>query len=306
MKEIILKTNNLTKTYKKRNVLENFSITIRKGDIYGLIGKNGAGKTTLIRMITGVAAPTEGSIELFGQTDKNIIQESRKRVGTLIESPALFLDETGYENLNINRMQKGIKNKECIEKVMKIVGLTDVDKKKVKNYSLGMKQRLGIAKALLGNSDFLILDEPINGLDPMGIIEMRELFKDLNENHGVTILICSHILKELSLVATSYGIINNGNLIEELTAEELNNKCKSYILIKVNDVDKTVNTLKTKLSIENFEIINKDTIKIFNSEKTSGEINTALVTSGIVVEEIKIIIEDIENYFSNVIEGAAK
>ncbi|MGL5084989.1 MAG: ATP-binding cassette domain-containing protein [Clostridium sp.] len=306
MKEIILKTNNLTKTYKKRNVLENFSITIRKGDIYGLIGKNGAGKTTLIRLITGVAAPTEGSIELFGETDKNKIQESRKRVGTLIESPALFLDETGYENLNINRMQKGIKNKDCIDKVMKIVGLTDVDKKKVKNYSLGMKQRLGIAKALLGNSDLLILDEPINGLDPMGIIEMREMFKDLNENHGVTILICSHILKELSLVATSYGIINNGKLIEELTAEELKNKCKSYILIKVNDVDKTINLLKTKLLIEDFEIVNNNTVKVFNSEKTSGEINTTLVTAGIVVEEIKIKVEDIENYFSKVIEGAAK
>lgn len=306
MKSMILKTTKLTKRYGKKTILQNFDMTIKKGEIYALIGRNGAGKTTLIRLINGLASSTAGEIQLFEHVDKYKIQQNRKRIGTLIETPSLFLDKTAYENLNINRIQKGIKDKSSIDKVMQIVDLKDVEKKKVKNYSLGMKQRLGIAKALLGNPDFLILDEPINGLDPMGIIEMRNLFKNLNEKHEVTILICSHILKELSLIATAYGIIDNGKMIEEIGAKELKNRCENHVILEVNNMNKAIDILKSDLFINNFERTFENKIKILNSSKTSGEINTALVKKGIVVNEIMTEAEDVENYFSKVIGGESK
>lgn len=303
MSKAILKITKLTKEYKGKQVVKEFNMTINKGDIYALIGKNGAGKTTLIRMISGVAKPTSGEIELFGETNEVMIKKNRHRMGTLIETPSLFMDMSAYENLNINRMQKGIKDIEAIDRVMNIVGLSHVGNKKVKNYSLGMRQRLGIAKSLLGNPEFLILDEPINGLDPMGIIEMRELFITLNKEYGVTILICSHILKELEMVATKYGIINDGNLVEEISAEELNKKCNSHIVINVDDVKACEDILKNILGLEHVEIASNNELKIFNSKKDSGDINRVLVQAGLTVNQIKIEVEDVEIYFSKVIGG---
>lgn len=210
MVEYVLRTHSVSKQYKHQLVLNKVNLTIKKGSIYGFIGQNGAGKSTLIRLVTGLACPTMGKIELFGQSNERELIEARRRIGTIIEGPALYPHLSAAENLEAHRLLKGIPGKECIQKTLEIVGLQDTGKKKAKNFSLGMKQRLGIAIALIGDPEFLILDEPINGLDPMSVVEIRELLKKLNHEYGITILISSHILSELHLLATHYGIIHKG------------------------------------------------------------------------------------------------
>lgn len=222
--DTVLKTTALTKVYNHKTVVNDLSMTIQKGDIYGFIGKNGAGKTTLIRMIAGLAAPTSGSISLF-ESDKLTAQ--RAKIGTVIESPALFPNMTARENLITQCKISNVKDLHTVDEVLKLVGLSDTGKKKTKNFSLGMRQRLAIAVALIGEPEFLILDEPTNGLDPEGIKEIRELILTLNHKKGITVLISSHILSELSKFATRYGIIHNGCLIEEFTEEELWKRCIS-------------------------------------------------------------------------------
>lgn len=304
MNEFILKTNQLTKTYRKINALENINMTIKKSQIYGLIGQNGAGKTTLFRLITGLAKETSGNIELFGENEEGKIEGARRRMGCLIEEPAFYKDKTAYENMEINRIQKGIPGKECIEKALKTVGLTDTKNKKVKNFSLGMKQRLGIGMTLLGDPEFLVLDEPINGLDPTGIIEIRELLKKLNEEKGVTILISSHILGELYHLANSYGIIHKGKLLEQITSEELNHRCRKLLHIKVNDAAKASVILNKKLSTLNFEVMPDNIIKLYDYIDQSGKVSTILAREGIEVEQIMPMGDDLETYFSKVIGGA--
>src|SRR5699024_1585071 len=220
---------NISKQYKQHKALDNVSLRINKGDIYGFIGQNGAGKTTLIRLIAGLSFPSNGSFKLFGTSSEKSKVNARKSVGAIVETPALYAHMTAYENLAIQRLQKGIPGKACIDKALTLVGLEDTGNKKVKNFSLGMKQRLAIASALLGDPAFLILDEPTNGLDPSGIREIRELLKKLNQEQGLTILISSHILSELHQLATRFGIIHKGHLIEELSAEELNEKCRQHL-----------------------------------------------------------------------------
>ena len=262
MSEVVLKTYNLSKKYKETMAVDKVSMTIKKGQIYGFIGQNGAGKTTIIRLITGLAHKTDGEIELFGQTDN--LDESRESIGSLVESPAFYGNMTARENLEISRLFRGIGSKDSIDKVLELVNLKDTGKKKVKNFSLGMKQKLGIANALLGNPKFIILDEPINGLDPMSIVEIRELIKKLNNELGMTILISSHILGELSELATNYGIISHGKLIEEFTAKELREKCRQYIEIIVDDSKKATVLLEEKLGITNYEVINDNMIKVYD------------------------------------------
>ena len=240
MKELILKTYNLTKKYGNQIVVDNVNMTIKKGDIYGFIGQNGAGKTTLIRLITGLIHKSNGEIELFGGSGEKALNEARTMIGSLIETPSFYGNMTARENLEVSRLVRDIPGKNCIDEVLNLVGLNDVEKKKVKNFSLGMRQRLGIANALMGNPKLLILDEPINGLDPMGIVEIRELLKKINKEKDMTILISSHILSELSELATTYGIISKGRLIEEITANELNEKCRQYIDLIVDDTAKAV------------------------------------------------------------------
>ena len=274
MSEVVLKTYNLSKKYKETMAVDKVSMTIKKGQIYGFIGQNGAGKTTIIRLITGLAHKTDGEIELFGQTDN--LDESRESIGSLVESPAFYGNMTARENLEISRLVRGIGSKDSIDKVLELVNLKDTGKKKVKNFSLGMKQRLGIANALLGNPKFIILDEPINGLDPMSIVEIRELIKKLNNELGMTILISSHILGELSELATNYGIISHGKLIEEFTAKELREKCRQYIEIIVDDSKKATVLLEEKLGITNYEVINDNMIKVYEKLDETGKINTML------------------------------
>lgn len=304
MNEIILKTSNLTKTYRNINAVDNVNMTIRKGQIYGLIGLNAAGKTTLIRLVAGLALRTRGGIELFGETHDRKIQGVRRRMGCLIDAPAFYQFETAYENMEIMRIQKGIPGKECIERALKTVGLADTGKKKVMNFSLGMKQRLGIAMALIGDPEFLVLDEPINGLDPMGIIEIRELLKKINEEYGVTILISSHILAELYQLANCYGIIHKGRLIQEITSKELNERCKKLLHIKVDDAAKAAVIINKKLSTTNFEVLPGNVIKLYDYIDNSGKVSSTLNTEGVLVEQIMPMGDDLETYFTKVIGGS--
>ena len=303
MKEIILKTTKLSKTYGSQVAVNNVSMTIRRGDIYGFIGKNGAGKTTLIRMIVGLIHKTSGDIEILGVSDGASIDKERKLIGSIVETPTFYGSMTAKENLEVSRLVRGIAGKEEIDEVLRLVGLEGTGKKKVKNFSLGMRQRLGIANALLGNPKILILDEPVNGLDPVSIVEIRELLKKINKERDITILISSHILGELSELATCYGIINNGKLIEEITAKELNEKCRQYIELVVNDAKEAVIVLEEKLGIVEYEVLPNNLIKIYSDLDKSGEINSVLTTNGIIVERIFLKGQNLEEYFLTKIGG---
>ncbi|CDM67450.1 Bacitracin transport ATP-binding protein BcrA [Clostridium bornimense] len=303
MKEIVLKTTKLSKVYGSQVAVNNVDMTIRKGDIYGFIGKNGAGKTTLIRMIVGLIHKTSGDIEILGTTEGANINEARMMIGSIVETPTFYGSMTAKENLEVSRLVRGIAGKKEIDDVLELVGLKDTGKKKVKNFSLGMRQRLGIANALLGNPKILILDEPVNGLDPVSIVEIRELLKKINKERDITILISSHILGELSELATCYGIINNGNLIEEITAKELNEKCRQYIEVAVNDAKEAVVILEEKLGIIEYEVLSNNLIKIYSNLDKSGEINSILATNGIIVERIFLKGQNLEEYFLTKIGG---
>lgn len=303
MNEFILRTRNLTKNFKGTSVLDNVNMNIKKGQIYGLIGLNGAGKTTLIRLITGLSVKKSGSIELFGESEERKFNALRSRVGCLIETPAMYPNKTGYENLEIERIQKGIPGEKCIEKILNIVGLQEAKHKSVRNYSLGMKQRLGIAMALIGDPEFIILDEPVNGLDPVGIIEVRELLKKLNTEYGVTILIASHILEELHQLSTCYGIIHKGKLIEEITEKELTDRCKKFLHVKVDDAAKASVIINAKLGTSNFEILPSNVIRLYDYLDKPGIVTNTLIKGGISVEEINSKGDNLEQYFTKLIGG---
>lgn len=303
MKDIVLKTYNITKEYGKQKAVDNVNMTIKKGEIYGFIGQNGAGKTTLIRLITGLINKSAGEIELLGASGENELNKARTMVGSLIETPSFYTNMTARENLEVSRLVRNIPGKKCIDEVLDLVGLKGVEKKKVKNFSLGMRQRLGIANALMGNPKLLILDEPINGLDPMGIVEIRELLKKINKEKDMTILISSHILSELSELATTYGIISKGKLIEEITAKELSEKCRQYISLKVDDTERSVTLLERELGISDYEVLENKNIKVFSNLDSVGEVNSLLSKSGVIVESISVKGENLEEYFMNKIGG---
>jgi ABC-2 type transport system ATP-binding protein len=300
--DYILNTNNLSKSYRNFKAVDNVNINIKQGDIYGLIGRNGAGKTTLMKMISSLASPTEGSFQIFGeQPKKNPTLLSR--VGVLIEAPGLYPNMTAYENLKIKCLALGAGKNGKIEELLSLVGLSEVSNKKTKAFSLGMKQRLGIAMAMVTDPDLLILDEPINGLDPQGIAEIRDTLLKINQEKNVTIIISSHILEELSKIATRYGIINKGKLIEEITAEELNEKCQSYILLKTNNNEKAC-TILDKINIKNYKVVDNTAINVYESFTCSGEIATALTVGGVTVNEISEKNTPLEEYFLNLTGGA--
>lgn len=303
MNNIVLKTHNITKVYGDQISVNNINMTIKKGEIYGFIGQNGAGKTTLIRLITGLIQKTSGDIELFGASGENDLNKGRTMIGSLIETPAFYGGMTARENLEVSRLIRNIAGKESIEQVLNYVGLENTGKKKVKDFSLGMRQRLGIANALLGNPRLLILDEPINGLDPMAIVEIRELLKKVNKEKEVTILISSHILGELAELATCYGIISNGKLIEEISAIELNEKCRQFIELEVDDTARTVALLEKELHITNYEVLENNKIKIFTHLDRVGKINSIITKGGVIVEKIGVKGENLEEYFVNIVGG---
>src|SRR5690625_2405699 len=303
MSEYILRTNNLSKQYGNDFALENINVSIKKGEIYGFIGQNGAGKSTLLRLVTGLAFPSSGSIELFGNDNSNKLTDAEKRMGAIIENPALFPNMNAYENLEVHRLQKGIPGKECIKKTLALVGLTDTGVKKVKNFSLGMKQRLGLAMALLSDPEFLILDEPTNGLDPIGIVELRELIRKLNREKGLTVLISSHILGELYQLATTYGIIHEGKLLEELTLKELDEKCRQHLKIKVDDVTKGATVLESDLGLTDFEIMPDGTINLYQHLDDVRTVSKTLTDNGLVIEHFARAGDSLESYFSKLVGG---
>ena len=247
--EYVLETDALTKRYRKFTALNSLSMHVPKGAIYGVIGRNGAGKTTLIRLICGLQEPTDGSFKLYGaQSGTKEIYKARQRMGALIETPAIYREMTAKENLEQQYRVLGLPSFDEIKELLALVGLSDSGKKKAGRFSLGMRQRLAIAIALCGNPDFLVLDEPMNGLDPQGIIEMRELILKLNREKQVTVLVSSHILDELSKVATHYGFIENGSMVKEMSAEELETRCRKCVRVEVSSIE----TLSTVLDLKRF------------------------------------------------------
>lgn len=241
--DTILRVKDLTKRYGTKTALDNVNFSIKRGRIYGFIGENGAGKTTTIRAITGLSGTEKGNIELFGSTSEEGIQKGRRKIGYLVENPILSMNDTAEENLRMQMLLYGNKDEAKIKRLLKRVGLENTGRKTAKDFSLGMKQRLGIAMALINDPELLILDEPVNGLDPMGMIAVRELLRSLNEEDGITIVISSHILAELYQLVTDYVIISHGKIIEEITKEELDNKCSSYIMIETEETEKAVEVL---------------------------------------------------------------
>ncbi len=270
--ENILKTYNLTRKYGTTAVVDNINMNIKKGEIYGFLGRNGAGKTTTLRMIMGLIYPTKGEYELFGK--KMGDREVLGRIGAIIETPGFYPNLTARENLDIHRRLMGIPNKEYVDEALEIVGLTnyDIKKKKVKKYSLGMKQRLGVARALLHKPELLILDEPTNGLDPVGIKEMRETLLDLNKKKEITILVSSHILGEIQQLATKIGIIHNGKLLEEIDYKSFEKKNRHYINLRVDNDKRAVTILEKSMNIKDYEVTEPNRIRIYEMLDKSNDV----------------------------------
>lgn len=300
MKEIILKTTNLSKSYKNFTAIDQVNIQINKGDIYGLIGRNGAGKTTLMKIITTLTNKTNGEFELFNHKDNDLTQ-TKRRIGCLIENPAFFSNLSAYDNLKYYAIQKGITDNSQIIQSLKLVGLDDTKNKKFKNFSLGMKQRLGIAFAILDNPDFIVLDEPINGLDPIGISDLRDTFKRLNEEKNITILISSHILSELYLLATRFCILEQGHVIKELTKEELDIECSKCIVIKTDDIKKATVILEKELNTTNYQVTNSEEIRLYDYLEQSQKVNKVLVKNDVNVKQIQETGISLEDYFKSLI-----
>lgn len=302
-KEYVLKTTKLTKIYGKQRAVNAVDLHVRKGDIYGFIGKNGAGKSTFMKMVAGLATPDEGTIELFGSSD---VERQRMRIGTLIEMPALYKGMTAAENLEVLRRAYGIPDKGIVEEMLSLVDLADTGKKKAGKFSMGMKQRLGIAAALLRSPDLLILDEPINGLDPAGIMQIRELLVRLNREKNITMIISSHILGELSKIATAYGIIKNGELVDEFDKAELDKRCRRCHKLVVDHTERAVNVLEEKLHIREYDVPEPFVIRIFEQLDDMAGINQELLLAGIGVKESYQVGQDLESYFMELIgEGRA-
>ncbi len=299
--DYILSTNALSKQYKQFKALKGLSMHVPKGAIYGFVGKNGAGKTTLIRLICGLQEPTSGEFTLYGikNSDKSITK-ARRRMGAVVETPSIYLDMTAEDNLKEQYRILGLPSFEGISELLKLVGLENTGKKKARNFSLGMKQRLGIAIALAGDPDFLVLDEPTNGLDPQGIIEMRELILKLNRERQITVLISSHILDELSRLATHYGIIDEGHMIKEMSAEELEAACRKCIRVEVSDTKALTRVLDT-LNVE-YKILSENKADVFAKVNIS-QLTLALDKEGCEVIAVQEKDESLESYYVSLVGG---
>lgn len=289
--EYIIETKNLTKQFPNKLAVDHIDMHIKRGDIYGFIGRNGAGKTTAMKLILGLLNPTEGGIKLFGDENLN---KARTKIGSLIEDPGLYKNATAFENMKRFSILYGGTDEE-IKEILKLVGLDKTGNRKAKEFSLGMKQRLGIAISLLGSPEVLVLDEPINGLDPAGIKEIRDTILELNQKKGVTFLISSHILDELAKITTTYGIINDGKL-EEIDAAELMERCRTNLKIKVSNVNKAVEVLKENKLLENYTS-DSDSITMYDNYDNPALVNEILVKAGIKVSELSTSSAGFENYF---------
>ena len=301
MSYYVLQTNNLSKNYKKFKALDGLTMNVPRGAIYGFVGRNGAGKTTLIRLICGLQFPSSGSFELYGvsNSDKSI-SVSRRRMGAVVETPSIYLDMTAADNLKQQYRILGLPSFDGIDDILKLVGLENTGKKKARNFSLGMRQRLGIAVALCGNPDFLVLDEPINGLDPQGIIEIRELILKLNRERKITVLISSHILDELSRLATHYGFIDKGKLIKEMSAEELEAACQKCVRVTVTNTEALARVLED-MGIE-YKILDDTTADIY-AKPNFSQLVAALAKDNCEVLSMEEHDESLEGFFISLVGG---
>lgn len=299
----IIQTNNLTKMYQGKEVVSNVSMNVKKGEIYGFLGPNGAGKTTIMRMITNLIKPTNGEIMMFGQKLTPTSYEVLKRIGSIIEYPVFYEKLTARENLHLHCEYVGYYNKDAIDSAIDMVQLKDFEGKPVKDFSLGMRQRLGIARAIISKPELLILDEPINGLDPIGIKELRHLFQLLSKDYGMTLLISSHILGEIEQIADTIGVIKDGKLMNEVSMERIRRENAAYIELQTDDAKKTAYVINEKLNITNFKVMDDNTIRIYELSKSQGEISKALIMNGVLVNEINKKNQTLEDYFLKMING---
>lgn len=301
--DYVLSTDNLVKSYGQARALSGLSMHVPKGAIYGIVGRNGAGKTTLIRLICGLQRPTSGTYSIYGQefTSRDI-RLSRRRMGAVVETPSIYLDMSARENLRQQYRVLGLPSFEGIDELLALVGLADTGKKKARNFSLGMKQRLGIAVALCGEPDFLILDEPVNGLDPEGIIEMRELILRLNRERQITVLISSHILDELARLATHYGFIDGGRMVREMSAEELEAACRKCMRLEVTDTGALARVLDAMGA--DYRVLSESTADVYERLNVS-KLAAALAKEGCELVSVKERDESLESFYISIVGGGA-
>ena len=291
----VITMRGLCKSYKNQEVLHDFSLTVERGHICGLIGPNGAGKTTIMKILAGFFFPTKGELELFGSRDN--LDDSRERMSFMIEQPIISGTMTARQNLEYIRYLRGYPDEKRIDEILDIVGLANTGKKRANKFSLGMKQRLGIGMALLPKPEIMVLDEPVNGLDPEGIVEVRQLIKRMQEEWGVTVLISSHLLSELSELCTDFSIISRGNLIENLSREELLVKCRNHIALRTDDINKTAAVLEDKLSIHDYKVIHGEEIQIFVQLGCVHRISKTLTDNGLVITRLNEEGQNLEDYY---------
>lgn len=303
MFEYALETDGLTKRLGRRTVLDRVNLALKPGRIYGLIGRNGAGKTTLLRLIAGLSFATEGEIRLFGQRGEAALHRARKRLGIMIEAPSINASMTAEENVALHRMIRGIPNREQDRQLLELVGLSDAGKKRARHFSLGMKQRLGIAQALVGNPELLALDEPINGLDPMGIAQVRRLLQTLCEERGMTLLLSSHNLPELYQTATDYIIIDRGVIRRTVTLKALEEQCRQYLSIRADDPARAVGLIEREMGTDHFLVMPDRSIRLFDCNDRVEEAARLFQAHGLLITKLSVEGTTLEDYFLETIGG---
>ncbi|ADK13183.1 MULTISPECIES: ABC transporter ATP-binding protein [Clostridium] len=303
MNDFVIETKQLTKIYGEQTAVSTVNLHVKKGQIYGLLGRNGAGKTTIMKMILGLTPITSGEVDVFGQNIKGREKRIYPRIGAIIETPGFYPNLTGTENLEIFAKLRGTAAPNAVKNALEVVGLPYKDKKLFGKYSLGMKQRLGIANAILHDPELLILDEPTNGLDPIGIAEVRDFIKNLSVERGKTVLISSHILSEISLLADDIGIIDHGALLEESSMEELKRKNGRYILLQVSDIPKASLILERQFHLKDYSVQDDHTLRLYATALDMGEINKALVMQNITVISSQLCNDTLEDYFRKITGG---
>lgn len=303
MNDLVIETKQLTKIYGEQTAVSKVNLHVKKGQIYGLLGRNGAGKTTIMKMILGLTPITSGEVDVFGKNIKGQEKWVYPRIGAIIETPGFYPNLTGTENLEIFAKLRGTATPHAVKNALEIVGLPYKDKKLFSKYSLGMKQRLGIANAILHDPELLILDEPTNGLDPIGIAEVRDFIKELSAAQGKTILISSHILSEISLLADDIGIIDNGVLLEESSMKELEKKNRKYILLQVSDIPKTTLILERQFHLKDYSVQDDHTLRLYDAAIDMGEVHKALVMQNVTVMSSLLCNDTLEDYFKKITGG---
>lgn len=305
VEQTVIEVKGLTKQYKKQTAVKDAAFTIKRGSICGLVGPNGAGKTTIMKMLGGLVIPSAGNISLYGGMSEKELAKARERMSFMIETPYAKLDLTAWQNLEKQRIQKGIPDKERPRAVMELVGLSDVGNKKLKEYSLGMKQRFGIANALLSKPEVMVLDEPINGLDPGGIVEIREMLRKLNREEDVTILISSHILSELALMCSEYLFLAEGEIVRQVTSEALKRECRSYLRVNTDNNNLALVVLREKLDITDYEVEEDGSIRLYEYFDNIAAVSKTLYENGVLPIGLLAGEDTLEQYYMSMIGGAA-